>query len=66
VLVLAVFGMGEVVVLAQSNYTGQPLWSPELTHARGRISLRALMNRTSALPLKASFPKLRRMQGEFK
>jgi hypothetical protein len=24
----AVFGMGEVVVLAQSNYTGQPLWSP--------------------------------------
>jgi hypothetical protein len=28
VLVLALFGMGEVVVLAQSNYTGQPLWSP--------------------------------------
>jgi hypothetical protein len=28
VLMLAVFGMGEVVVLAQSNYTGQPLWSP--------------------------------------
>jgi hypothetical protein len=26
---LAVFGMGEVVVLAQSNYTGQPLWSRE-------------------------------------
>src|SRR6202011_649012 len=39
VLVLAVFGMGEVVALAQSNYTGQPLWSPELTHARARISL---------------------------
>jgi hypothetical protein len=28
VLVLAVFDMGEVVVLAQSNYTGQPLRSP--------------------------------------
>jgi hypothetical protein len=30
VLVLPVFGMGEVVVLAQSNYTGQPLWCPVL------------------------------------
>jgi hypothetical protein len=28
VLVLAVLSIGEVVVLAQSNYTGQPLWSP--------------------------------------
>jgi hypothetical protein len=27
VLVPAVFGVGKVVVLAQSN-TGQPLWSP--------------------------------------
>jgi hypothetical protein len=42
VLVLPVFGMGEVVVLAQSNYTGQPLWCPVLD-ARGSpniISLR--------------------------
>ena len=60
---LAVFGMGEVVVLAQSNYTGQPLWSPSLTHARARISLRALTNRMSALPLKANFPKLRQHAG---
>jgi hypothetical protein len=30
VLVLPVFGTGEVVVLAQSNYTGQPLWCPVL------------------------------------
>jgi hypothetical protein len=28
VLVLPVFGTGEVVVLAQSNYMGKPLWSP--------------------------------------
>ena len=27
-LVPAVFGMGEVVVVVQSNYTGQPLWCP--------------------------------------
>jgi hypothetical protein len=45
--VLAVLSVGEVVVLAQSNYTGQPLWSPQLTHARARISFGALMNRTS-------------------
>jgi hypothetical protein len=47
VLVLAVLSVGEVVVLAQSNYTGRPLWSPQLTHARARISFGALMNRTS-------------------
>ena len=55
--------MGEVVVVAQSSYTGQPLWSPWLTHARARISFGALTNRTSALRLKASFPKLREHVG---
>ena len=59
--------LGRDVVLAQSNYTGQPLWWPVID-ARASpniISLSAVTNRTSALRLKASLLKHRQHARRF-